>query len=190
MPIKSKKISKKAIKKPGKHPGGRPSKYNPAYCKQATKLCLLGATDKELADFFGIKEKTLNLWKKAYPEFLQALKDGKDLADSKVATRLFQRAMGFEHDSEEIKVVSDGMGLGSSVVRVPVRKIYPPDTVAAIFWLKNRQRGKWSDRIEQDITSKGESIAKPMSDKQFSELVKMLNGTDGSQGKRMEKATG
>lgn len=186
MSVKSKKISKTGTKKPDKHPGGRPSKYDPAFCKQVTKLCLLGATDKEIADFLVVTEKTLNLWKKAHPEFLQALKDGKDLADSQVATRLYQRAMGFEHNSEEIKVVSDGMGLGSSVVRVPVRKIYPPDTVAAIFWLKNRQRDKWSDRVEQDITSKGESIVKPMSDKQFNELVKKLNGTDSSQGKRVE----
>jgi hypothetical protein len=24
--------------------------------------------------------------------------------------------------------------------------------VAAIFWLKNRQRGKWRDKIEQEVT--------------------------------------
>jgi hypothetical protein len=60
--------------------------------------------------------------------------------------------MGFEHDSEEIKVVSDGQGQGSSIERVPVRKIYPPDTVAAIFWLKNRQRDKWKDKTETELS--------------------------------------
>lgn len=64
--------------------------------------------------------------------------------------------MGFEHDSEEIKVVSDGQGQGSSIERVPVRKIYPPDTVAAIFWLKNRQPGKWRDKVDHDVNMSGE----------------------------------
>jgi hypothetical protein len=32
---------------------GRPTAYKPAYAKQAEKLCALGATDKEIADFFG-----------------------------------------------------------------------------------------------------------------------------------------
>lgn len=31
---------------------GRPTKYRPEFAEQARKLCLLGATDKELADFF------------------------------------------------------------------------------------------------------------------------------------------
>jgi hypothetical protein len=31
---------------------GRPTKYKEEYNEQAYKLCLLGATDKELADFF------------------------------------------------------------------------------------------------------------------------------------------
>lgn len=32
--------------------GGRPTKYKEEYTDQAYKLCLLGATDKEMADFF------------------------------------------------------------------------------------------------------------------------------------------
>lgn len=32
---------------------GRPSLFRPEYVEQARKLCLLGATDRELADFFG-----------------------------------------------------------------------------------------------------------------------------------------
>lgn len=31
---------------------GRPSSYQPEYAEQARKLCLLGATDQEIADFF------------------------------------------------------------------------------------------------------------------------------------------
>ena len=42
---------------------GRPTKYKDEYCEQAYKLCLLGATDKEMADFFQVSLSTLNLWK-------------------------------------------------------------------------------------------------------------------------------
>lgn len=39
---------------------GRKSAYQKEYANQALKLCLLGATDKELADFFSVSEQTLN----------------------------------------------------------------------------------------------------------------------------------
>lgn len=131
---------------------GRPTLYREEYCEQVEKLCKLGATDAEIADFFVIAESTLNLWKNAHPEFMESIKKGKMLADANVADRLYQRAMGFEHESEEIKVVSDGQGMGSSIERVPVTKVYPPDTTAAIFWLKNRQPKKWRDKQEHGFT--------------------------------------
>jgi hypothetical protein len=137
---------------------GAPTKYKPEYNAQAEKLCKLGATDKELADFFEVEEGTINNWKSTHPEFLMSIKNGKTLADANVAERLYQRALGFEHPSEEIKVISNGQGEGSDVVRVPVTKVYPPDTVAAIFWLKNRQKSKWRDK--QDIEHSGEVVQK------------------------------
>lgn len=126
---------------------GAPTKHKPEYNDQARKLCLLGATDKDLADFFDVQESTINNWKIDYPGFLESLKSGKNLADSNVADRLYQRAMGFEHDSEEIHVID------KAVERVKIKKIYPPDTVAAIFWLKNRQPKNWKDKQEYDINS-------------------------------------
>lgn len=131
---------------------GRPTKYREEFNIQAEKLCKLGATDKELAEFLDISESTLNEWKHIYPDFSESIKAGKVLADSNVADRLYQRALGFEHDSEEIKV-SDGL-----VIRVPIRKIYPPDSTAAIFWLKNRRPKEWRDKqeIDQKTTHTGE----------------------------------
>lgn len=131
---------------------GRPSLYKEEYNEQARKLCLLGATDKDLAGFFEVNEDTIHEWKKVHSIFSESINAGKHFADANVADRLYQRAIGFEHDSEEIKVVSDGQGAGSSIERVPTRKIYPPDTAAAIFWLKNRQRTMWRDKVETGFT--------------------------------------
>lgn len=153
---------------------GRPSKYIDTYAEQAYKLCLLGATDEDLAKFFEVVESTINLWKTEYPEFSESIKKGKDSADANVADRLYQRAMGFEHPDEEIKVVSLGSGEGSEIKRVPVKKIYPPDTTAAIFWLKNRQSKKWRDKTETDVTTNGESLNKPLTMEEAKQRLEQL----------------
>jgi len=125
-----------------KSKGGRPSLYKPEYVVQATKLCLLGATDRELADFFKVSEQTLNSWKTQHTEFLESLKVGKEQADQRVERSLYQRALGYSHPDVH---VSNFQGL---VTLTPIIKHYPPETTAGIFWLKNRRPEEWRDRIE------------------------------------------
>lgn len=72
---------------------GRPTKYDPLFSDQARSLCLLGATDDELANFFGVDVRTINRWKKEYAEFCQALKTGKLIADSQIAQSLYNKAL-------------------------------------------------------------------------------------------------
>ncbi len=81
---------------------GRPTSYRPEYAEQALKLCRLGATDKELADFFEVAESTVNLWKIEHPEFSESLKAGKAQADAEVADKLFKRATGYSHSAVKI----------------------------------------------------------------------------------------
>lgn len=126
--------------------GGRPSKYKPEYVAQAAKLCALGATDAEMADFFEVALSTFSLWKVQHQEFSDALKDSKGIADSRVETALYNRAMGYSHEDTDIRVV-DG-----AVVMTPVVKHYPPDTTAAIFWLKNRKPQEWRDKRETELS--------------------------------------
>jgi hypothetical protein len=125
---------------------GRPSKFDPAMLEQTEKLCKLGATDKELADFFGVSEQTVNTWKVEHPEFLESIRNGKELADANVASRLYARAIGYEHDDVHI---SNYQG---EITQTPIRKHYPPDTAAAIIWLKNRQPKKWRDKVEHQVS--------------------------------------
>lgn len=120
----------------------RPSKFKPEFVAQARKLCKLGATDIELADFFGVDVRTLYRWKAEQAGFCQSLKVGKDEADQRVERSLFARANGYEHDEVDIRV------LGMKIVKTKLRKFYPPDTTAAIFWLKNRKPKEWRDKQE------------------------------------------
>lgn len=121
---------------------GRPTDYKPEYNKQVYKLCLLSATDKELADFFEVSEVTINAWKKKHPAFLKSLKKGKVQADAEVAAKLFHRATGYEHPEDKI-FCTDGR-----VTTVKTIKHYPPDTAAAFIWLKNR--AGWRDKQEYE----------------------------------------
>lgn len=162
-------------KKPVKKPVGRPSRFDKRFSEEAYKLCLLGATDDELADFFKVTPTTINNWKHDHKEFFESIKRGKIDADANVANRLYQRALGFEHDDEEIKVLSLGTGMPSAIERVPVRKIYPPDPTSAIFWLKNRQPKKWRDKQEIDHTTKGESLNEKISPEEAQRILEQLS---------------
>jgi len=124
----------------------RPSKYQPEYATQAAKLCALGATDSQLADFFGVSVSTISLWKVEHSEFSEALKMAKEEADAKVEQSLYRRAMGFECDEVDIRVID------KEVIQTPIRKIYPPDTTAAIFWLKNRKPSQWRETKAIELT--------------------------------------
>lgn len=123
---------------------GRPSSYKPEFAAQAEKLCDLGATDQEIAEFFNVDVRTVYRWKHDHADFCQALKVGKDSADERVERSLFQRAIGYEQD--EVKIF---MPAGATEpVYAPFRAKIAPDVTAAIFWLKNRRSAEWRDRRE------------------------------------------
>lgn len=124
-----------------KQVSGRYEKYKPEYIEQAHKLCLLGLVDKELADFFEVSESTLNLWKKKHPEFSESLKKGKVMADAEIAESLHSMAKGYDTKIEKVTKKGD-------IVELTIH--IPAHPISQIFWLKNRQPGKWRDKQEVD----------------------------------------
>lgn len=143
---------------------GRPTKYKEEYNEKVEKLCKLGATDKEIADFFEVDEATINRWKIEHPEFCESIKKGKVIADTNVSQKLYQRAMGYSYDEvhyEKINVdvdkveETDNEDLKMEVYKKKlITKEVVPDTTAQIFWLKNRQRKYWRDKQEMGFTDK------------------------------------
>jgi hypothetical protein len=136
--------------------GGRPSKYKTVFGVQAYRICLLGATDKDLAEFFDVNVDTIHEWKKKYKGFSDSLKRAKKEADALVAERLFARATGYSHPDIDIKVVK------GRIRKTKLIKYYPPDTTAAIFWLKNRDKENWRDKqhLEIDLDNISEDDAR------------------------------
>lgn len=135
------------------NPDGRPTKFKDEYIEQVYKLCLLGATDKEIADFFEVSESTIDNWKNEHSLFLGSIKEGKEQADMEVAEKLRERAKGFEwQEAQPVKlkeVKYDNGKRVSEIERVEivmVDKVVPPDPTSAIFWLKNRRSQHWRDK--------------------------------------------
>ena len=120
--------------------GGRPTKYKDEYAEQAGKLCQYGATDIEIADFFGVALSTFYLWSSKHAQFSEAIKVGKASADERVERSLFQKAVGYTFESEKIFTYE------GDPIRVPCREHVPPSDTACIFWLKNRRPDLWRDR--------------------------------------------
>lgn len=122
----------------------RPSAFKPEYVAQAKKLATHGLTDIEMADVFGVSDRTLYRWKSDYPDFAKAMKLGKKGPDDRVAASLFQRAVGYEHEVEKI------FQHNGTVVRAKTMEHIPASVTAAIFWLKNR--AGWQDVSRKELT--------------------------------------
>lgn len=155
-------------------PAGRPSSYHDSYPKQAEKLCQLGATDAQIADFFEVAQSTIYLWKHQHPEFSEALKAGKEFADERVVRSLYQRAVGYEQD--EVKIF---MPAGASEpVYAPYRARVQADTTAAIFWLKNRRPEEWRDRSDVTVRHEASELTDAELDSRIAELVKQIEPSE------------
>lgn len=128
----------------------RPSKFKPEYVAQAKKLAsVLGAIDVEVAQFFGVSERTIANWKLEHPAFAKALAVGKAAANKRVERSLYQRAIGYSHEAEEI-FCKDGV-----ITRAKTVKHYPPDTAACIFYLCNRDKENWKQKNQVEHTGPG-----------------------------------
>ena len=148
---------------------GRKTLYKSEYAKQAYKLSLLGAVDKEMADFFGVTEQTLNNWKKAHKDFFESIHAGKIKADSEVAVKLLDRATGSTFVTQKAFKVRQSIGdKGGYIERieiVDVTETVPPDTLAIKLWLTNRQPEKWRDKQQSDVN---------INSNQFDDLMKRV----------------
>lgn len=110
--------------------------------KQAYKLMLLGATLSDLAKFFEVADCTIDRWVATHPEFAAAVKGGGQIADANVAKSLYRQAVGFK--KRHVKIFQH---MGEPVI-VPYVEYYPPSAVAGIFWLKNRQKEHWREKVQ------------------------------------------
>lgn len=121
----------------------------PLSLDKISKLYIAGWTDEQVADFIGITVLALHKWKKD-AGFRIPLKSWKLIADEKVERALYERACGYRTKFKKNFVVSDGKESGSHVEIHEEEVVFAPDSTACIFWLKNRKKEEWRDRVELD----------------------------------------
>ena len=125
-------------------PSERPADgYRPEYARMAYILYYYGYTDGRVAQVIGVSRTKWGLWCQAHPELQDAKKLGKQAPDALVVEKLFRLAMGYDYEE---KTFIDG------VVKKVVIKHVQPNVVAQIFWLKNRDPGRWSDVYRSENT--------------------------------------
>lgn len=137
---------------------GRPSDYKPEYAEMARRFLLLkrGATNEDLAKLFGKNVDTIYEWQKVHSDFSDALRAGKDGADTEVANALHSRAVGavwIEEVAFKVKTIEyDKLGRktreSEKIEVAAVRRAAPPDTRACELWLNNRDPENWRQKPE------------------------------------------
>lgn len=108
-----------------------------------------GLTDEQIAQNIGITRSTLYEWKKKHSDISDALKKGKEVVDRIAENSLFKRVTGYEYEEvTKERIWNEKKGKYELVETKKVTKRQPPDTTAAIFWLKNRRPDRWRDKQE------------------------------------------
>lgn len=141
-----------AVKAVTKRPVGRPTKLSAEKLKQTAKLSRLGATDQDIADFLEVDVATIKRWAARDEKFCAALKVGKKIPNDKAERSLYHRATGYDYIEQQAFKIKTGNGNQEDVKVVEVLRHQPPDTAAAIFWLKNRRPDEWREKFDVNHT--------------------------------------
>lgn len=107
-----------------------------------------GLFDKDIAKKMNVSEATLNNYKKKFPEVKEALRKGKELVDFEIENALYKRAIGYTIVITEQKIDKNG-----SIYDLKRDLHIPGDVTAQIFWLKNRKKAQWRDKVEYEANA-------------------------------------
>jgi hypothetical protein len=102
-----------------------------------------GLFDTQIAKNMGIGEATLYRYKANHPEIKEALRKGKEVVDIEVENAMLKRALGYT-----VRIVEQKIDKFGDVHDCERDVHIPGDVTAQIFWLKNRRRQQWRDKVE------------------------------------------
>ncbi|MBQ7593240.1 MAG: hypothetical protein IJU48_02665 [Synergistaceae bacterium] len=139
-----------------KHKGGRRSKYNPEETpKLAEEYAKELLTDKLIAKKLGINIDTFYTWSKKYTEFSDAVKRGKEAANSDLVKHMYASAKGYDVEEEETTVILDANKQPTGFKKTTRKRHIPPSTTMQIFLAKNRMPEDFRDVNHQRIDVSG-----------------------------------
>lgn len=119
---------------------GRPTPFTTSVHEKILELAKTGKTNDQIAEIIGVTSRSIYNWQKKHVELFQSLKEAKQVADELVEASLYARAIGYSHPETKV-FCYEGV-----ITEHEVQKHYPPDVVATIFWLKNRNPERWREK--------------------------------------------
>ena len=139
-----------------------------------------GAIERDIAKKLGVSESTFSGYKKEHEELMQTLTVNKEVADARVESALYKRAIGYTEKVEKAfkcKHITYDPATGKKIAEdetletIEEDQHIPADVTAQIFWLKNRKPDHWKDK--QDISIEGASKVEIIND-----IPKPTNNSD------------
>jgi len=118
-----------------------------------------GVQEKKIIQALDVSIDAFYRYKKTKKELYDTLLYSKELADLEVENAVFKKATGriiLTETKTEITALPDG---SKQEKTTETKKETPPDTKAAIFWLKHRKKSKWND-IDTDSDATNEELLK------------------------------
>ena len=101
-------------------------------------IAMQGVTDDEHAFSFGLNPSIIRGWRKLYPDFDEAVKEGRTVADLQVIEALHKKAIGHTYDTDVV------IKHGNDYSIETIAKHEPPETNAIKYWLSNRDPDRWN----------------------------------------------
>lgn len=128
---------------------GAPTKKTPNRVQRIFKLAKEGKTNEEIAKMVEVSTETIRLWRQADFDFSCDLKEAQNEANQLVEAALFKRALGYDSTVQTQRIDKDG-----NVINVKETIHIPGHPTSQIYWTKNRDRKRWSDKVESEITGR------------------------------------
>ena len=144
---------------------GRKSGFNEKAKETILRLIKEGKTEEQIAEVIGVCAKTLANWKGKHPELLHAVREARLIADEVVEASLFRRAVGYSHPEQKV------FNCEGQIITHEIVKHHPPDTQAAMFWLRNRQPERWKEKTEGDVTVNNNVNVEKLTDEQLNARI-------------------
>lgn len=117
-----------------------------------------GLNDEQITDKLGISLSTFYDWQNKFPQFSEAIKDGKAPVDTEVENALLKSALGYYVTVKKpIKLKTKRQLAGKGTIeeeRIEYadEQVYvQPQVVAQLFWLKNRKPAQWREKPVPDV---------------------------------------
>lgn len=117
-----------------------------------------GLNDEQITEKLGISLSTFYDWQNKFPQFSEAIKDGKAPVDTEVENALLKSALGYYvtvRKPIKLKTKRQLAGKGTieeERIEYAEEQVYiQPQVVAQLFWLKNRKPAQWREKPVPDV---------------------------------------